>query len=105
MEKEGYDSVKHLSDQELERQKQAALDACSVEHHKYLKCVEAGGLNLLSSGFCYEDNKNFWKCYKEKRGFLAWKFRRVIDNSNKLSINYEKQMKQINNKMEEDDGT
>lgn len=84
--KVGYDAVKHLSDEELDQQKQLALEACAAEHHKYLKCVEAGGINLLRSGFCYEDNKAFWKCYKEKRGFLSWKLRRIIDKSNNLSV-------------------
>ena len=86
--KDGYEAVKHLSDEELEAQKQAALDACINEHHAYLKCIEKGGLNLLSSGFCWEDNAKFWKCYKEQRGFLAWKFRRVIESSNELALNY-----------------
>ena len=94
--KEGYNAVKHLSDEELEQQKQLALEACAAENNKYLKCIENGGINLLRSGFCYEDNQNFWKCYKEKRGFLSWKLRRIIDKSNNMSVKYENEGRNVN---------
>lgn len=46
--------------------KQRAIDACQEEHRALIACYEA-------RGFCWTEQKAFWRCYKEKRGFYRTK--------------------------------
>jgi hypothetical protein len=48
-----------------EKNKQAALDACTAEHADLLQCY----MDRKPYWECHELSKTFWACYTKNRGF------------------------------------
>ena len=47
-----------VEDEEL---KQKAIERCQEQHRALIDCIDSGK-------FCWEEQRNFWSCYKKKRG-------------------------------------
>ena len=73
-----YDTARLMSDEEREREKQEAISQCQQEHDAMLQCMNRAGL-LKGNGLCLDEAKLFWKCFREKRGFMQVKLRKWLD--------------------------
>ncbi|KAK8798700.1 hypothetical protein WA158_007784 [Blastocystis sp. Blastoise] len=59
-----------------EKYKREALAKCAAEHLVYLKCIESGKP-------CIKEQKAFWDCYRDQRGFSKTKFDATMEKMNK----------------------
>ena len=73
-----YQAARTLSDEEREAEKQQAVLQCQQEHETMLQCMNSAGV-LKGNGLCLDEAKLFWKCFREKRGFMQVKFRKWLD--------------------------
>ena len=73
-----YEAACKLSEEEIELQKAEAVTKCQKEHETMLKCMNDAGAFRVN-GLCLDEAKIFWKCFREKRGFMQMKVRKWLD--------------------------
>ena len=73
-----YEAARSLPGEEAELQKTEAITKCQKEHETMLKCMNDAGAFRVN-GLCLDEAKVFWKCFREKRGFMEFKVRKWLD--------------------------